>query len=224
MPGLGRLPSPDERDKRFPLRAAVPRNLTGRRYWYDSGAWLNQLITATCVGHGWAHWVEDAPKLPVGTIDPFQIYRDACLLDVWSENDDQNLDWGTSVRAGAKALQNRGVVSSYLWAFDLQTVIDAILSKGPVVVGVNWYEGMERPVYVTSADGVQRKTIRVLGDVRGGHCFTLNGVSTTARVFRMKNSWGRGWLGSAGGRASISFEDMERLILEDGEACMAVQI
>ena len=222
MPGLGRLPSPDPRDRNFPLRAAVPRNLTGRRYWWDSGAWLDQGSTGTCVGHGWAHWVEDAPRSPVGTIDPFQIYRDACLLDVWPENDDQDLDWGTSVRAGAKVLQNRGVVSSYLWAFNLQTVIDAVLSKGPVVVGTNWYEGMFNPMWVTSADGTPRKTIRIRGDVMGGHCYTLNGVSTTAQVFRLKNSWGRLW--GAGGRASISFDDMERLISEDGEAAMAVQI
>jgi C1A family cysteine protease len=38
----------------------------------------------------------------------------------------------------------------------------------------------------------------------------------------MKNSWGRGW--GIDGRASISFADMERLILDNGEACMAVQV
>lgn len=220
--GLGRLPSPDARDKLYPLRAAVPKNLTGYRYWWDSGAWLDQGNTGTCVGHGWAHWVEDAPKSPVGTIDPFQIYRDACLLDVWPENDDQDLDWGTSVRAGAQALQNRGVVGSYLWAFDLQTVIDAVLVKGPVVVGTNWYSSMFTPRWIADANGTPRQTITVGGSIEGGHCYVLNGVSTSARVFRMKNSWGRYW--GAGGRASISFEDVERLIEEEGEAAMAVQI
>lgn len=218
MPGLGRLPSPDPRDRNFPLRASVPRGLTGYRYWWDSGAWLDQGSTGTCVGHGWAHWVEDAPRSPIGTIDPFQIYRDACLLDVWPENDDQSLDWGTSVRAGAKALLDRGIVTSYLWAFDLQTVIDAILSRGPVVVGTDWYDSMFVTAWING-----RRTIRITpgAEVVGGHCYVLNGVSTTARVFRMKNSWGRGW--GVDGRASIGFDDMARLIESDGEACMAVQ-
>lgn len=219
MKGLGRLPSPDDRDKRFPLRAEIPKNLTGYKYWWDSGAWLDQGQTGTCVGHGWAHWVEDSPLTPYGTIDPFQIYRDACLLDVWTDNDDQDLSWGTSVRAGAKALVQRGLVGKYLWAFDLQTVIDAVLAEGPVVVGTNWYGSMFNPVMVNG-----RKTIRIDpgSDIAGGHCYVLNGVSTTARVFRMKNSWGRGW--GANGRASIGFDDVERLIAEDGEACMAQQV
>jgi hypothetical protein len=223
VPGLGRLPSPDSRDRLFPLRAAVPRNLTGYRYWWDSGAWLDQGNTGTCVGHGWAHWVEDAPRSPMGTIDPIQLYRDACLLDVWPENDDQDLNWGTSVRGGAQALMNRGVVSSYLWAFDLQTVVDAVLSTGPVVVGTNWYGSMFLPRPQRDATGVWRTTLVIEpgAQVAGGHCYTLNGVSTTARVFRLKNSWGRGW--GAEGRASVGFDDMARLIEEEGEACMAVQ-
>jgi hypothetical protein len=78
---------------------------------------------------------------------------------------------------------------------------------------------MDRPIYING-----RWTIWIApsAEIVGGHCYVLNGVNTTARVFRMKNSWGRGW--GIDGRASISFADMERLILDNGEACMAVQV
>jgi hypothetical protein len=221
---LGRRFAPDPRDRNFPLRAEVPRNLTGRRFWWDSGAWLDQGATGTCVGHGWAHWVEDSPITPEGTIDPFGIYRDACLIDEWADNDDQDLDWGTSVRAGAKVLVSRGVCSGYLWAEDLQTVIDALLSKGPVVVGTAWYDSMFQTRSVKDAAGTYRQTLVISPDaeIAGGHCYVLNGVDTDARVFRMKQSWGRSW--GANGRASIRFGTMARLLAEDGEACMAQQI
>lgn len=221
---LGRRFAPDPRDRDYPLRQAVPRNLTGRRYWWDSGAWLDQGFTGTCVGHGWAHWVEDSPITPEGTIDPYGIYRDACLIDEWTENDDQGLDWGTSVRAGAKVLVSRGVCSGYLWAFDLQTLIDAVLSKGPVVVGTNWYDSMFEPRSAKDAAGNTRQMLLIDADAQvvGGHCYVLNGVDTEARVFRVKNSWGRNW--GANGRASIRFGAMERLLLEDGEGCMAQQV
>jgi hypothetical protein len=219
VPGLGRRPAPDSRDTAFPLRAAVPKGLVGYKYWWDSGAWLNQGSTGTCVGHGWAHFVEDSPLTPWGTIDPFAIYKEACKLDEWSDNDDGDVDWGTSVRAGVKALVNRGLVGRYLWAFDVQTMIDAVLSQGPIVVGTDWYNSMFVPRWVAG-----RKTLVIdeASGVAGGHCYVVNGVSTPAEVFRVKNSWGRDW--GAEGRASISFRDMGKLLDSGGEACMAVQL
>ena len=232
MKGLGRHYSPDTRDANFPMRTLLPaRAFTGVKRWWDSGAWLDQGQTGTCVGHGWAHWFEDSPVNPLGTVDPFGIYRDACLIDEWEDNDDQDLFWGTSVRAGAEVLKTRDGISSYYWAEPvnddggLQDVIDAVGYKGPVVMGTNWYPMMEVPIYKLWPDGLVRKTL-LLGGIDqqpvGGHCYVLNGVDVPNRLFRMKNSWGRGW--GSNGRAVISFGNVRRLLKEDGEACIALQV
>jgi hypothetical protein len=233
-PGLGRKLSIDERDANFPMRAAIRTVSTvpfvGVKRWWDNGAWLDQGATGTCVGHGWAHFVEDSPITPGGVIDPFGIYRDACKIDEWSDNDSGDLSFGTSVRAGAEVLRGRGIVLSYLWAQDrngdagLQDVIDAVGFLGPVVVGTNWYDQMFDPVNVRYPDSYYRKTLIIpAGDNSpvGGHCYVLNGVDTANKFFRIKNSWGQGW--ALKGRAYIQFDTMKRLLNEQGEAAIARQ-
>lgn len=226
--GLGRHYSPDARDANFPMRALLPaKAFFGVKRWWDSGAWLDQGFTGTCVGHGWAHWYEDSPVNPAGTIDPFMIYREACKIDEWAANDDGDLDWGTSVRAGAEVLKSRGGISEYRWATaGLQDVIDAVGTKGPVVMGTNWYDSMFTPVSRKWPDGYYRRTLTIPPGavVEGGHCWVINAVETANRMFRMKNSWGQDWQGSANGRAFISFGNVQRLLNEDGEACIAVQV
>jgi C1A family cysteine protease len=83
----------------------------------------------------------------------------------------------------------------------------------PVVVGLNWYSSMFHP----NAAGL----IKVDGSLAGGHAFLLDGVSADREYFRIKNSWGRSW--GRKGFALISFKDVERLLAEDGEACLAVE-
>lgn len=220
--GLGRQIAVDNRDQLHPMQSLLPKRITvTSKSWWDLGAWLDQGQTGTCVGHAWAHWVEDSPVNPADTIDPFAVYAEACQLDEWVDNDDADVNWGTSVRGGVKALQARGLVEQYLWAWDVATVRDSVLLKGPVIVGTNWYEEMFDPGMVESADGSKRLTLEAEGPLVGGHAYVLNGVNVNRQLFRVKNSWGREWGNE--GRAFISFDTMERLLAEEGEACMAVQ-
>jgi hypothetical protein len=164
------------------------------------------------VAYAWSHFIVDSPTThPAPLIPPQQLYDEAQTLDEWPG---EGYD-GTSVRAGAKALLAHSEVNGeYLWATDLDTVVANVLEVGPVVVGVNWYEQMFTP-------GSDR-FVRIGGAIAGGHAFKIDGVNTLGRFVRMKNSWGPSW--GHGGFARISFEDLARLISEDGEACMAVEV
>ena len=225
--GLGRRPDPDDRDLKYPLRAILPTiddfpDVVMRR---DNGAWLNQGQTGTCVGHGWAHFVEDGPVMPPGTIDPYWIYREACKIDGWSGNDDLGLDWGTSVRAGANVLRNSGIIREYRHAFTLNEALAAIAYVGPLVIGIDWYDSMFYPRRIPDALGDLRMQLEVPANAEmvGGHCLVANGYNVNRRLIRLKNSWGREW--GAEGRVNISFDLFKRLAFDQyGEIMHAKQI
>lgn len=211
---LGRLISPDTRDRNYPIRALLSASPPPAiKYWWSNGTWFNQGQTGTCVGHGWAHWIEDGPRTWPGQVDPFAIYRAAVTLDEWPENDHGDLDFGTSVRAGAEAVVAMGRATEYRWAWDVHTLMQTVMELGPVVIGVNWYGDMFEP----DAKGL----IKVGGWIEGGHCVEVNGGNDFKELARIKNSWGRDW--GRNGHAYISYSDLDRLIREDGEACIAIE-
>jgi hypothetical protein len=145
------------------------------------------------------------------------------LNDTWRANNDEaklpdrdpGLDYGTSVRAGAKAVTELGRLKSYVWAFALQPVVEWVLTEGPVVLGTNWYSSFARP----DREGIVR--IEPKAKVVGGHAYLLRGVDTRRALARCANSWGDRW--GRSGEFLLPFRDLERLILEDGEACSAVE-
>jgi len=216
---LGRVHIEDRRDINYLitdnftklLKAPTPPKIVAM-YWNDNGWWGNQGNTPQCVGYAWAHWIEDGPVGHGGTppiINPTLIYKEAQKVDEW-RGENYN---GTSVRGGAKYLKNTNKISSYYWAYDINTLINSVLHLGPVVVGTNWYNGMFYP----DKNGL----IRISGRIAGGHAYVINGVDTNKKLFRIKNSWGKNW-GKAGS-AYISFNNMSRLIRENGEICLSVE-
>ena len=207
---FGRLHSPDERDGKYPvlMRAATPRMF---RYWNDTGAFYDQLQTPQCVAYAWAHWLEDGPI----TYDGLRFSAEAIRDLYWEAQ--QRDEWpgsnyeGTSVRGGAKALLDRKLITEYRWAFTIEQVVSCLLHDGPMVVGTNWYSGM----FQADSEDI----LHIRGGVSGGHAYCLNGINLKRGLIRIKNSWGTTWAGD--GRAMISIEDFERLLREDGEACLA---
>lgn len=216
MDSFGRIRIEDSRDEGYPLSLAVPAEVPGvdYRYWNDIQWWGDQGPHPHCVAYAWMHWVEDGPvthkAVPAPALDPVQVYNRAQVLDQWPG---ENYD-GTSVRAGAKVLQEHGFLSQYLWAWEVDVVARAILSTGPVVVGTNWYQGMSSPD--------SNYLLRPTGSLLGGHAYVLNGVNVRKGLFRMKNSWGRNW--GKWGRGYITFADFQTLLDQDGDACMAVEV
>lgn len=161
--------------------------------------------------------------MPDGTIDPFWIYRECCKIDPWSENDDGDLQFGTSTRAGAKVLQTRGIVGEYRHPANLNEALAGIAFVGPLVIGINWYDSMFDPKLLPDATGELRMQIEISpgSDLAGGHCLVANGYDLDRRLVRLKNSWGRGW--GSNGRANVSFELFERLVFEEGGDCVSAR-
>jgi hypothetical protein len=213
---LGREYIEDDRDKKYLIENHLLKNnkkTVVSKYWNADVWWGNQGRTPQCVGFAWCHWIEDGPVLHKGLrplISPKVIYESAQKLDEWPGENYA----GTSVRAGAKFLQSKKLISKYYWTYDVNTLINTVLNLGPVVVGTNWYYNMFFPDKLGN--------IKVGGYLSGGHAYVINGVNTINKTFRIKNSWGRSW--GDKGHAYISFNDMTRLMREYGEICIATEI
>lgn len=223
-----RLPEFDERSRQYPARALLSlQSATIPLEQVRSYAWnmreplwsnpLDQGPDGACVGFGFANEIALPPKPNYAlTYDyAFAIYRWAQQHDEW-EGEDYD---GTSVLAGAKAVTEwltRYV--EYRWCFSLDDLIRTIAYHGPVVLGWNWYTGMMRP----DVDG----RIRPTGVIEGGHCIVANkhrgylyGIPSQRRRLYVWQSWGRvdGWP-----EAWLTWDDAERLMHEQGEACVPV--
>lgn len=217
--GLGRRYAPDVRDRGYLLAAPPPtQKIPAYRMW-QTGVRLDQGQTPQCVGYSCALLVRAGPivnPLP----DPSKIYALAQTLDEFPDTPPAD---GTSVRAGFKALQKMGILSAYHWAPNISTAMNFVLSTGPMVFGTNWYDSMFDP------DKHGYLNIDPKAQVAGGHAWLVCGAENgrtnpdgSKGAARMQNSWGRSW--GDNGRAWISYDTLSRLIKEDGEAGMGIEI
>lgn len=215
--GLGRVGTRDHRDLMYQMSELLPPTTERTfRYWWDEGYWGDQGHHPACVGFAWLHLLEDGPVTQEPRtkgetrFDGLEIYREAQKRDEWAGEDYE----GTSVRAGAKLLRERGLISRYYWAWDVATVERALLDLGPVVVGTDWFEGMFTP----DEDGFVHPT----GAWVGGHAYLLNGVNVKERKVRAKNSWGRNW--GENGQFWLHYDDLATLLARYGEACVPTEV
>lgn len=223
---LGRRVAPDANDRKFLMRrklAAPGTPLPIRKTWRIPAPSQNQQDTSCCVGFAWSNFLRCAPVCTQKGPSPFDIYRYAVARDEWPDNDreaylpdwDRGLASGTTVRAGASLLVKEFRLGTYLWAFDLQSAVEWVLTKGPVVMGTNWYDSMFEP----DRNGLAKITPRA--EIAGGHAYLLRGVDRRTSIACFENSWGDGW--GKNGAFYLSFADLERLIHEQGEACTATE-
>lgn len=229
LTGLGRLRIEDERDLNYPVSTVLtPRRGVDFQYWNSHKWWGDQGSTPFCVPYSWAHWLEDGPvfagkarwRSTGGHVrGQFQGEQPGFDLDTGYNWMQQNDYWpgtdydGTSVRAGAKYLVKKGFIKEYRWAWDANTVVTAIMELGPVILGTMWYMDMFTP---DSRYG----RIEPSGSPAGGHAYIVNGVNVRTGWFRIKNSWGQAW--GRNGHAYIKIEDLDYLIKDRGEACIAI--
>lgn len=217
-PRLGRLKERDERSRAFGIEPlALPTDLRSKT-WGVPGEKLDQGREGACVGFGWTHEAVAYPmsNLGLGNDDAHAWYKAAQKLDPWEGEDYE----GTSVLAGAKHGKALGYYDNYRWAFSIDDLCRAIAWEGPVVIGIDWYSGMDNV----------RESGRIIpsGSVRGGHCVVLTGITLSPRLpgepsipmLRGRNSWGVGW--GRKGDFFVAVNDFEKWLLPGADMVIPV--
>lgn len=213
----------DERSRNFPVSAVVRKTVRRKDRLWKVGPILDQGSEGACVGFG---WTAEALATPVAVNlskvkarvprqpQPFAqyVYKFAKTIDEW-EGEDYD---GTSVLAGAKSMQTFNLLKEYRWAFSIDEMVDGLISKGPVVLGIPWYEGMyEAP----------KGVLKVSGENVGGHCILAVGYRVASPkaggkdTVILQNSWGKSW--GINGLAEIEVSELAGL-LKEGEACLPI--
>jgi len=209
--GLGRRPSPpDARDYRLAALVAKLEPGAQLRIWPTDADALNQEQTPHCVGAGWCGW---GNCLPVddqfGNDDLHEVYYEAKVYDGQPKGS-PDAETGSTVRSGAKAMRARGRIAAYYFAESIAEAAEFVANHGPVVLGIDWYEGFTVPL-----DGVIVPT----GKVIGGHCILWRGVDGPYAVLR--NSWGKGW--GKDGDCRIRLDYLTVIWAHQGEAAAATE-
>lgn len=212
----------DKKSKNFPVSAILPAEQELKYTRWEIGPIIDQGSEGACVGFGWTAETlagpiridlrdiqHDVPRDPTGFAH--YVYKEAQQIDQWPGEDYS----GTSVLAGAKVMMRLGVLHEYRWAFSVNDIIGTLMAHGPVVLGVNWYQGMYR-----APDG----KLSIYGNKVGGHCILAVGYNPSSEKFGgkqtifLQNSWGLDW--GIDGVAEMTVEDLQRLVDEGGEACV----
>lgn len=227
-PGLGWLPDPDPRNDDHPMRAVLrdePRAARPTRHVWDfPGRKLNQGSTGTCVGHAGKGHLMSAPVQRSFHDDPpsaFDLYDLACTLDGFAQNDrdvDPGRTFGTTINALMKAMRQLGLISEWRWASSLDDLLDWLAFRGPVVFGVDWFDGF----FVPDAEGFVTKRDT---STSSGHAFVVVGYDLTHPRPHLVcvNSWGNAW--GADGTFRIELPLAEDLVFQrHGEAAAALEV
>lgn len=209
-------PRLDPRNNQYLVRDA-PRAATPnweRSVWWTGGAVLDQGREGACVGFGCSGEYGASPvRGKISDELGMTIYRRAKEIDEW-----EGVDYdGTSVRAGMLVGREHGWWPGFRWGKNVAEILQGLQNWGPVVVGVEWREGM----YDTDENGL----VEVSGDVVGGHCLVITGYSRNyggkGRRFRWRNSWNLGY--GKRGNGYISPDDLDAVCFGSGGEAAVIE-
>lgn len=211
---LGRFVSPystkDWKLSNFITTSQKVKSISLRSKQWTLDQILNQADTPHCVGFSCAGF---GNCLPVDDEyrddDGHWFYYRAKEFD--GEAGAEN---GSCMRSGALALRLKGRINAFAFAKNIWEIIAWIQSKGPLLIGTNWYEGMFDP----DKAGYVKPT----GLLAGGHAYLLTGFKPLTLTFTFANSWGAQW--GLKGMFKMRLWDFARLLSEDGEAVAAVEL
>ena len=214
---LTRIEEFDIRSRKYGVRSIIGTDIPiTKNYFCDRH--LNQGQEGACVGAGITHELISEP-VPVRGLDMRyareNIYWQAQKEDDWEGGSYPDADpfyEGTSVLAGVKVAHKLGWFDNYYWCFGLEDLILGVGCRGPAVLGLAWYRGMHN----IDENGY----IYPSGQLSGGHCILCKGVNITHERFILHNSWGKHW--GLGGDCYVSFDDMDFLLHQKGEAVIFI--
>lgn len=214
----------DPQSRKYSMRSLLKQRRIDRvETMWKEGIVLDQGSEGACVGFAWTGELLAEPEAPRSQPSfnyanslAISFYNEAKKIDEWPGESYE----GTSVLAGARVMKRFGFIGEYRWCFGVDDVRDAVISEGPVVVGIPWFDGM----YDTLPDGL----VKLNGKSTGGHAILITGYHPNKRfgnqvheVFRWRNSWGVDY--GIGGSGWIKVKDLEKLLSQNGEACVPMQ-
>ena len=212
-PRLGRLIEFDDRSRSF----ALADHLGGvmekplRSYTWANHQHMNQdpygpICVAASEEQERTARPNQHPEDPVSVV--MDLYHLAQSLDPWANEPHD----GSTVLAGAKAAQQKGWITGYVWGFTLEAILLQLSWKGGVIMGTKWTEDMFNP----DANG----QIRPTGADAGGHAYRLGQIDVPRKRVWIDQTWEPNW--GINGRAWLSWDDLDELRKDGGEAIVPV--
>lgn len=193
---------------------AVESTTRRERWWFSGGAILDQGPTPASVGFVCTMWLADRGVISDGASYDQEFARtvqaDAQRVGGQLPGDENA---GAFLWAGVEVLRSRGLVESAYDCPGIDTVVNALLERGPILAGCEWRDSLFVPHNVGG-----RMVCRLDPDgiPRGRHAVLLNGISLDEDVggseglVRFKNSWGRGW--GDNGQAFFRISDLAEIM------------
>lgn len=185
-----------------------------------AGGPLNQGNIGACTGNATAGAIDTQPLHEAGMVTlkeqgALKIYGLATKLDSIPGTYPPD-DTGSTGLSAAKAAHQLGYIGSYSHAFNMMAALSAMM-VGPVITGINWYEGFDTPDPNTGL-------CRIAGEIRGGHeieeiGFVLMPTLDDCLIIA-ENSWGTSWgakIDGVPGRFCYTVETKQTLLSQQGD-------
>lgn len=115
-------------------------------------------------------------------------------------------DTGSSGNAVGKLFKQLGFIKGWKHGFSLEAAFEE-LQQRPVITGVPWYSGMDRP----DPEGF----VKPSGQLKGGHEFVVDGINADLEFVYCTNSWGPKF--GNNGTFKMTFATWQKLLSERGD-------
>lgn len=193
-----------------PVPDPIPVPSTGSVSWANTEGVLDQGETPHCVGFAGAQWGNTLPiNDKFGNQDGHNFYYSCKVID-----GEPNQENGSDSRSLAKTLKSAGRLNTYAFAANVDEIIQWLMTKGPVLVGTDWYTGMFNPN--------SRGFVEPTGNIEGGHMYLAIGYNPLTEVIEYLNSWSNAW--GINGRFYMHKRDAVKVFANQGEGLVAVEL